>query len=298
MNVRTPTQSFAGGPLAGVSFAGVSLAGILALGLAVAVAALTAGCGDEIAEPYELGHPRLLAIRTEPAVIPPSRGAGAGGDGVSEGKLDALFTDGETPPRLAEADELTVELAEELLSGLGELARAQLRGLIERRADGWHVRAPDEAALQAARVALGVPEGAPVALPLEVTVEPASAELPGSQVGPLRAQKLVSFGTFVGNPEPPELVIGEQPVATRVAIPRGAEVTLRAALPPAALAGPPDDATYRWFASFGEVRHYTQPLALISAESGDGGSEGGILVVARTAAGGVSWKFVAAEVTD
>ncbi len=65
----------------------------LVFGALAALAALLSACGDEVAEPYQLGHPRLLAIRTEPAVLPPG----------SEARLDALFTDGSAPPRLATA---------------------------------------------------------------------------------------------------------------------------------------------------------------------------------------------------
>lgn len=257
-----------------------------ALATLAALASLAAGCADDIAEPYELGHARLLAIRTEPAVLPPSSATAP-----SEASLDVLFTDGvAAAPRLATAAELTLALP-------AALDRPELRALLERRADGWHLRAPDEATLQAARAELALPEGAPVSLPIEVTVTPADGA-----AAPLHAQKLVTFGTFVGNPEPPRLHISDQPVPSaleaRVAIPHGAEVALRAELPAEALAGPPDDVTYRWFSTFGELRYYTQPLALISAEADERDHTGGILVVARTPAGGVSWKFVATEVTD
>lgn len=71
----------------------------------------------------------------------------------------------------------------------------------------------------------------------------------------------------------------------------------RAAEPPATPpAEPSAEISYRWFASFGEVRHYTQPLATISAEAEDRGMTGSLLVVARTPAGGVSWKLVAVTV--
>ena len=265
-----------------------SLAPFTRLGSLAALAAATAlctGCADDVAEPYQLSHPRVLAIRAEPAVIP----AGA------TARLDVLFSDGASPPRLATAEELTFTLPPELEElQLGP----QLAGLLVREPQGWVVRSPDEATLAAARAQLELPAGAAVPLPIDVAVDGAS-DSPDAE--PLLAQKIVSFGTIVGNPEPPVLTLDDQQITDGVRIPHGAELSLSAAVPAAAtdspLAEPPGEITYRWFASFGELRRYTQPLALITAESDERGP-GSLLVIARTAAGGVSWTLVAAEVTD
>src|SRR6185436_20837894 len=63
--------------------------------------------------------------------------------------------------------------------------------------DHWEVRGPDEAQLANARVALGLPDGAPV--PLEVTLE-----FPG----PLYATKTVWLGDSRANPATPTLMYG------------------------------------------------------------------------------------------
>lgn len=250
----------------------ISFAAFGSLAALAVLSTLCSGCADDVAEPYHLTHPRVLAIRTEPAVIPASATA----------RLDVLFTDGAAPPRLATPDELTFSLP-------AELDRPELRGLVAREAEAWVVRSPDEATLAAARAELSLPDGAPIPLPIDVAIRPATA----TQT-PLLAQKGLTFGTIVGNPEPPVLTLSDQQITDGVRIPHGAELALAAAVP---LAEPSGEITYRWFASFGELRRYTQPLALITAESDERGP-GSLLVIARTPAGGVSWKLVAAEVTD
>jgi hypothetical protein len=258
-----------------------SLATFSSLAALAAASALCTGCADDVAEPYQLTHPRVLAIRAEPAVIPAGTTA----------RLDVLFTDGAAPPRLATTEELTFTLPP-------ELDQPALAGLLAREPQGWVVRSPDEATLAAARAQLELPAGAPVPLPIDVAVDGASHS-PNAE--PLLAQKIVSFGTIVGNPEPPVLTLDDQQITDGVRIPHGAELALSAAMPAAAtdspLAEPAGEITYRWFASFGELRRYTQPLALLTAESDERGP-GSLLVIARTAAGGVSWTLVAAEVTE
>jgi hypothetical protein len=239
-----------------------------------AVASLLGGCADDVAEPYELTHPRILAIRTEPAVLP------AG----SEGRLDVLFTDGVTPPRLATADEISLSLDPALDEALGHPDPATLFTRGRAGEGGWQLRAPDEATLAAVRAQLGLAAGAAVPLPVDVQITSSTASL--------RAQKAVSFGTFVGNPDPPRISIADQPVAATASLPSGSEISLHAEVPAASLAGPADDVTYRWFSSIGELRRYTQALALIETNAEEAGREATLLVVARTPAGGVSWNFV------
>lgn len=242
------------------------------LSIAAAAASLLGGCADDVAEPYELTHPRLLAIRTEPAVLPADR----------DGRLDVLFTDGLAPPRLATADEISLSLPPAIAEALGHPDPATL---FTRDRDGWQLHAPDEATLAAARTQLGLAADAAVPMPLDVTVTPATA-------APLMAQKAVSFGTFVGNPDAPKISIADLPASGSASLPSGSEISLHAEVPAASLAGPPDDVTYRWFSSVGELRHYTQPLALIETDAEEAGREATLLVVARTPAGGVSWNFV------
>lgn len=251
------------------------------LAVVAAAASLCGGCADDVAEPYQLTHPRVLAIRTEPAAIPAE----------GEARLEVLFTDGVSPPRLAAPGELEVRLS--------PAVPAELASLLSREADGWRVRAPDEATLDLARAQLGLASEAAVPLPLELDLELSS------ESASLMAQKVVPLGTFVGNPEAPQIIIGDQPAAAETAVPIGSEISLRASLEGAEAggedtggpAGPLDDVTYRWFSSAGELRRYTQPLALLETSAAEAGALATLVVVARTPAGGVSWAFAAVRPT-
>lgn len=250
------------------------------LALIAAAASLCGGCADDVAEPYQLNHPRVLAIRTEPAAIPAE----------GEARLEVLFTDGASPPRLAAPGELEVRLS--------PAVPAELASLLSREADGWRVRAPDEATLDLARAQLGLAAAAAVPLPLELDLQLSS------ESASLMAQKVVALGTFVGNPEPPQITIGDRPATAETAVPTGSEISLRASLAgerggeeDGGPAGPLDDVTYRWFSSAGELRRYTQPLALLETSAAEAGALATVLVVARTPAGGVSWALAAVRPT-
>lgn len=255
----------------------------LTLAVAAAAASLCGGCADDVAEPYQLTHPRVLAIRTEPAAVPAE----------GQARLEVLFTDGVSPPRLAAPGELEVRLS--------PAVPAELASLLSREADGWRVRAPDEATLDLARAQLGLASEAAVPLPLDLQLD---LQL-SSETASLMAQKVVALGTFVGNPEAPQIIIGDQPAAAETAVPIGSEISLRASLEGAEAggedsggpAGPLDDVSYRWFSSAGELRRYTQPLALLETSTAEAGALATVMVVARTPAGGVSWAFAAVRPT-
>lgn len=252
------------------------------LAVIAAASSLCSGCADDVAEPYQLTHPRVLAICTEPAAIPAE----------GEASLEVLFTDGASPPRLASPGELAVRLS--------PAVPAELASLLSREADGWRVRAPDEATLALARAQLGLAAEAAVPLPLDLQLDLQLA----SESASLMAQKVVALGTFVGNPAPPQITIGDRPATAETAVPAGSEISLHASLEGAGSggeeaggpAGPLDDVTYRWFSSAGELRRYTQPLALLET-SAEAGALATVLVVARTPAGGVSWAFATVRPT-
>lgn len=228
--------------------------------LALAAALALAACADDVAEPYQLDHARVLAVRTTLAQLGPGQ----------RGALEVLFTDSTAQPRLATDAEVTATLPP-------ELDRPELAGLLARRDGQWQVQAPDAAALAAARAALAVPVGAPLQIPLDVRV--ASAD------GTLLTQKLVSLGVAVENPPPPEVRIAGAAVEGPAQVPAGAPVAL-------AVSGVEPDAAVRWFSSVGELRRYTQVEAELEAselELADGGT---LAVVVRSSTGGVAWRLV------
>jgi hypothetical protein len=230
---------------------------------------LGAGCAGDVAEPYQLDHARILAVRTEPAQLGPGARA----------TLDALFTDSTATPRLATADELTVALPP-------ELDRPELRALLSTTPEGVRLQAPDAGTLAQLRAALAVPEGELLRLPLTVRVRSAD--------GVLHAQKLVAFGATLANPPPPTVAVDGATVAP------GAEAVLSASRETSLEVTTGDElSAVRWFSSTGALRRYTQPTAWFSADdddaadsAGPGASPGHLAVVLRTAAGGVSWRVL------
>lgn len=235
------------------------------LGLALLLTTMM-GCSDEIAEPFQLDHARILAIRLDPAVLPPE----------STAALDVLFTDSSARPRLATPEQIDVSLPP-------ELDRAELRTVLRRSRDGWRIDSPDTATLLAVRAALGTADNDPVLLPIEIEIR--------SEDGPLYAQKLVAFGAVATNPAPPQLRVQNGNVDDMARIPLADDVALE-------VQSAGETISYRWFSSLGEMRRYTQPQATISLDAADRGRSGYLAVVARTSAGGVSWKIVTFEVTD
>lgn len=228
---------------------------VLTLGAALAAATLGA-CADDVAQPYELDHARVLAVRTDPAQLGP-------GD---RGVLEVLTTDAAAAPRLARADELEVSLAPELdrpeLSGL--------QGLLVSSPEGWAVHAPDAATLARARAALGLAAEAAVPLPLQLRVHGVD--------GVLEAQKVVLLGARAPNPPPPEIVISER-AATAGETERALEISAM-----------PSGASARWFAWPGELASYTRPAATWTLSAQERAAAGLVAVVVRTADGGVAWR--------
>jgi hypothetical protein len=228
-------------------------------------AILTAGCADDVAQPYELDHARVLAIRMEPAALAPG----------ATGTLEVLFTDSTAVPRLAPPDALTVALA-------APLADPQLWSLVQPTALGWQVHAPDAATLRAIRAGLGIRDEAPLILPLTIEV--------ATQDGTLRAQKLVPVGASGANPAAPALRDDSGKPLTTLEIAPGDEVGVQVEAAP--------ELEVRWFSSLGELRHYTLPAASITASSQEHGAAGSLMVVVRNQAGGVSWNLVPLQVTN
>lgn len=242
----------------------------LASALALTALHLCAGCAGDVAEPYQLEHARILAVRAEPAQLGP-------GDVAT---LQALFTDSSAVPRLAAPAELEVSLPPEL--DRPELVA--LRGLLSRTAGGYQLHAPDAATLAQVRTALGVPADQPLTLTLDVQVRSAD--------GVLRAQKQVRLGSTVANPAPPGLMVAGDQIAgdTTLRVAAGAETALT-------VSAPPDMATVRWFSSAGELRGYTQPAAWLTTDAQDAAASGHLAVVIRDVAGGVAWRVLALQVT-
>lgn len=219
--------------------------------------AALAACADDVAQPYELDHARVLAIRTDPAQLGP-------GD---RGALEVLATDAAATPRLATPAELEVTLAP-------ELDRPELRALLTASPQGWAVQAPDAASLAQARVALALPADAPLPLPLRVRVH-----LPDRV---LEAHKVVLIGAHLPNPPPPQILLSEPTARSGDDTERSLTIS---AMPPGASA--------RWFAWPGELAAYTQPEATWTLSPQERSAGGLVAVVVRSLDGGVAWRIQA-----
>jgi len=157
--------------------------------LAVAIAVLVAGCTDPGAEPWELAHDRVIAVRATPPHLP----AGAAAT------IDLLVTSVVDGP--SAAPPVQVVAAPDTVAPLAGAVR------------GAQVIAPDEAALDAAREALALEPGAPV--PLRIV---ATAAL-GDKL--LVATKTVWLGDAADNPTIDEVRVGETMTTTTADAPIG-----------------------------------------------------------------------------
>lgn len=152
--------------------------------------ALLAGC-DDVPQPFELDHARVMAVRVEPPAV-------AAGE---RARIDVLVTDEADGPRVAAAERFAVNAP-----GLA----------VARAADGWYVTAPGEPELAAARAALALPADADVVAVLQLAVD--------SAAGTLEAQKTIAFGAPAQNPIAPAIL--QDGVAGPIATTVDREVTL------------------------------------------------------------------------
>lgn len=161
---------------------------------ALACALAFAGCADELVEPWQLAHDRVVAVRVDPPHVPPGATA----------LITALVADADGPAREVVPRGASAPFAP---GGLFTVVHFNL--------DHWEINSPDDAALEPARAELGLPAGAPV--PVTVTVE-----FPG----PLFADKIVWLGDSHANPSVPPVHVDGVEVTTEVVLARAREVSL------------------------------------------------------------------------
>jgi len=162
----------------------------------VAILVTFAACHDELVQPWQLDHDRIVAARATPAGI-------ASGEAA---QLDALI-----------AHEGGVTDVEMPTGATAAGAPGGLFTAVHFMFDHWEIQAPDDAQLAAARAELGLAATAPV--PLEVTLV-----FPGKLV----ASKLVWLGESRANPALPAITIDGVAPGTTLDLPRGRDITLSA----------------------------------------------------------------------
>ena len=205
------------------------------------LAMLLASCVPDGTPEWQLDHDRIVAVRAEPPAIPSG--------GVS--LLDVLVAHAGAPT--------TIETPETMSASGSPLFLA-----VHYNIDHYEIDGPDEAQLAAARVQLGLPDGAPVPLEIELRV-----------AGPLYAKKRVLLGIAADNPVLPAVTIGDVAPGASVTMSTHREVPLLI-----------EASTPHWFTSCGELRDDREASAtLVTGEACDGE----LVVVVREGDGGVAW---------
>lgn len=202
-----------------------------------------AACVPDGPPEWSLDRDRIVAVRAEPPGLAP-------GD---IGHLDVL---------LAHAGAPTTVEAPQTMSASG----SPLFTAVHFNIDHYQIDGPDEAQLASARAELGLPDGAPVPLDIELRVG-----------GPLYATKRVLLGVAAANPAMPAVTIGGQAPGATIEV--GAHDDRVDLLIEATSA--------HWFTSCGELVDERDAAArLVTGDTCDGE----LVVVVRDGEGGVAWE--------
>lgn len=205
---------------------------------------LGSACANEVDPPWQLDHDRIVAVRATPPRLPAGTSA----------QLELLVAHAGALASVQPPDEVTV------------LAPTSMAGTVH----GATVTAPAAAALDQARVELGVAANAPV--PVTVSV----------RTGALVATKTVWLGDQGDNPPIVGLEIDGAPPADALVIAPGVDVPLAVTADDRAL-------LVTWLTSCGTLHDFDLHEAKLRVEPDDP-HEGELTVVVRDLRGGVSWR--------
>lgn len=218
---------------------------------AFVVLALSAvGCADEVAQPWDLEHDRIVAVRATPPSIPAGE----------RSELDALIA--------LEGASTSVQVPE----AATVVSPASLANTLSFDGGKWVVTAPDDAAIAAARVELALEADAPV--PLQVGVQ---------YGGELLATKTVWLGRAATNPSLTAMTIDGGSAETQAEVVVGTLVDVPMSVAVA------DGDEVNWLTSCGTMHDYDLPEAYLRVEHDDP-TEGELAVVIRDKNGGVAWR--------
>jgi hypothetical protein len=208
----------------------------------VLVLATLVGCVPDGPPEWTLDRDRIVAVRAEPPGIAPG----------AIGHLSVLLAH--------EGGPTTVEVPETMSASSSPLFTA-----IHFNIDHYQIDGPDEAQLASARTELGLPDGAPVPLDIELRV-----------AGPLYAKKRVLLGIAADNPALPAVTIGVQPPGTVIEVAAHDDRTSLLI----------EATTAHWFTSCGELVDDREASAtLVTGDACDGE----LAVVVREGEAGVVW---------
>lgn len=245
-----------GSPAAMLAHARSSLARPLArplvqLAIALLAAALLAACGQDVDLPWQLDHERVIAVRATPPRLPPGQRA----------QLDALLGRRDGAPYEARPNQVEV------------VSPQSLAGALQAADGAYSVLAPNAQALAAARVELGLAEGA--AVPLQLRVGFADSER--------TALKVVWLGDTGDNPVLSSALVDGQQALAQDALYVAPQTEVRLEVP--------FDASYNinWLTSCGTMHDFDLARAYLRVEPADP-QAGHLAVVVRDDRGGVAWR--------
>lgn len=220
------------------------------IGWSLIIAVFAAGCVGDLVEQWQLDHDRIVAVRAEPPGI-------VSGERAMLASLVA-FTD-------APAEERSPELAT-------VVSPPELADALALDAGAWVVTAPDEARLDAARIALDLAPGA--AIPVVVGISHGAGSLVAIKtvfVGERRANPSIASAAVDGMPIPQvDLIALDRARETRLAVEVAEE----------------DDV--QWLTSAGELHDDDLPRAYLTFDP-DEPAAGQLVLVVRDERGGVTW---------
>jgi len=213
------------------------------------VAAVLAGCTQDVDPAWQLDHERVIAVRATPARI-------AAGESA---QLDVLFGHKGAPPAVVEPDTVEVISPTSLASALSHGAH-------------WTITTPSDDQLAAARRELALDPGAPVPLRLRVRFA----------TSPLTGLKVVWLGQHADNPVIDPVTIDDMNALaeSQLSIPAGVDVPL--------VVDFDDSYNINWLTSCGTMHDFDLAHAHLHIAPEDPQS-GSLAIVVRDSLGGVAW---------
>ncbi len=216
---------------------------------------------EDVAEPPDLDHDRIIAVRATPPRAAPG--------GLMT--IDGLVTDEAATVRVAQPVLAAVVLPSQAPAELV----AMTRDIVVRSGDSWTIAVPGAETLAIARTAVGLGVDDPIPLRVSVVFEIAGRRH--------AAEKLVLLGEEGENPVALRIVADSAPVDDVLAISMPSTVALRSE-------NTGEVTRFAWLTSIGALEKYFEPEArLVVDEPGPGQ----LVVVVRDDRGGVAWHMTA-----
>ncbi len=223
------------------------------------LAALAAGCGADLDEPWQLAHDRIIAVRATPPRILPGE----------QSTIDVLLGFEKLPVEERGPDLAMV------------VSPASLSDVLALEGGQWLVTAPDEDRLAAARAELELAADEPVPLQVGVAVTwPYDVAAVDGRT--FAATKTIFLGESAANPELVGMMIDGAEPAAELVVPAEDKVPLFVEA---------DDtvAIVNWLTSCGEMHDFDLHSAYLKVLP-DQPQDGQLAVVLRDDRGGVTWR--------